>query len=85
MYTIGVGQGDSNIIACPNGRDIVIVDMGATRPIYIDKSYGTYLLKEKFGAVKKGVNVHIIVSHSHVDHYSFITSALDEELTPLVT
>ena len=85
VYAIGVGQGDSNIIACPNGRDILIVDMGATRPIYVDKSYGTYLLKEKFGAVKNGINIHIIVSHSHIDHYSFITSALDEELTPLVS
>lgn len=84
VYAIGVGQGDSNIIACPNGKDILIVDMGATRPIYVDKSYGTHLLKEKFGAVKKGMNIHIIISHSHIDHYSFIKSALDKELIPLV-
>ena len=85
VYAIGVGQGDSNIILCPNGKDILIVDMGATRPIYVDKSYGTYLLKEKFGAVSKDMNIHIVISHSHIDHYSFITSALDEELIPLVS
>ena len=85
VYAIGVGQGDSNIIVCPNGKDILIVDMGATRPIYVDKSYGTYLLKEKFGAVQKGMNIHVIISHSHIDHYSFIKSALDEELIPLVS
>ena len=27
VYAIGVGQGDSNIIACPNGRGILIVDL----------------------------------------------------------
>ena len=85
VYAIGVGQGDSNIIACPNGKDILIVDMGATRPIYVDKSYGTYLLKEKFGVVKNNMNIHVLISHSHIDHYSFIKSALDEELTPLVS
>ena len=85
VYAIGVGQGDSNIIVCPNGRDILIVDMGATRPIYVDKSYGTHLLKETFGAVKNDMNIHIVISHSHIDHYSFITSALDEELVPLVS
>ena len=85
IYAIGVGQGDSNIIVCPNGKDILIVDMGATRPIYVDKSYGTYLLKEKFGAVKYDKNIHIVISHSHIDHYSFIKSALDKELISLVS
>lgn len=85
IYAIGVGQGDSNIIVCPNGKDILIVDMGATRPIYVDKSYGTYLLKEKFGAVKYDKNIHIVISHSHIDHYSFIASALDKELISLVS
>lgn len=85
VYAIGVGQGDSNVIVCPNGKDILIVDMGATRPIYVDKSYGTYLLKEKFGAVKHNMNIHIVISHSHIDHYSFITSAIDKELVSLVS
>lgn len=85
VYAIGVGQGDSNVIVCPNGKDILLVDMGATRPIYVDKTYGTYLLKEKFGAVKNGMSIHIVVSHSHIDHYSFIASALDKELVPLVS
>ena len=85
VYAIGVGQGDSNIIVCPNGKDILIVAMGATRPIYVEKSYGTYLLKEKFGAVENDMNIHILVSHCHINHYSFIKSAIDEELTPLVS
>ena len=33
VYTVGVGQGDSNNIVCPNGKDILLVDMGATGPI----------------------------------------------------
>ena len=85
VYAVGAGQGDSNIIVCPNGKDILIVDMGATRPIYVDKSYGTYLLKEKFGVVKKRMNIHIVITHSHIDHYSFITSVFDQELIPLVS
>ena len=33
VYAVGVGQGDSNNIVCPNGKDILLVDMGTTGPI----------------------------------------------------
>ena len=51
---------------------------------YVDKTCGTYLLKENFGAVRNDMNIHIVISRSHIDHYSFMTSALDKELIPLV-
>ena len=82
VYAVGVGQGDSNIIQCPNGKDIVIVDMGATRPIYVERSYITAVLKERFQANSSGMNIHVVISHSHVDHYSFIPGVMDQSLVP---
>ena len=38
VYAMAVGQGDENIILCPNGRNIVIVDVGSSH-IYANKSY----------------------------------------------
>ena len=81
VYAMAVGQGDGNIILCPNGRDIVIVDMGAARQYkYTDKSYGSYLLR-KFGALNK--NIHIVVTHPDEDHYSFLPASFpkDDKLT----
>lgn len=80
FYAIAVGQGDSCIIACPNRRDFVIIDMGATQPQYINPNYITYLLKERFNAANSGKNIHILISHSHTDHYSYLTRALDSDL-----
>lgn len=80
FYAIAVGQGDSSIIQCPNRKDIIIIDMGATQPQYIDPSYVTYLLKQRFQADSSGKNIHIVVSHSHTDHYSYIHRAIDAPL-----
>lgn len=80
FYAVAVGQGDSCIIQCPNKRDIIMVDMGATSPQYIDPSYITHLLKDQFNAAKSGKRVHIVISHSHTDHYSYLTRALDSDL-----
>lgn len=80
FYAIAVGQGDSCIIQCPNGRDVVMVDMGATSPQYINPDYITYLLKERFNAAKSGKNLHVVISHSHTDHYSYVSRALDSDL-----
>ena len=84
VYVMAVGQGDGNIILCPNGRDIVIVDMGASRQYkYTDKSYGGYLLRE-FGALNK--NIHIVVTHPDEDHYSFLPASFpkNDKLTKSV-
>lgn len=80
FYAIAVGQGDSCIIECPNGQDIVIIDMGATQPQFINPDYITFLLKQRFGAASSRKNIHIIISHSHTDHYSYLTRALDSDL-----
>ena len=80
VYAMAVGQGDGNIILCPNGRDIIIVDMGATRCKYTNNSYGGYLLK-KLGALN--MNIHIVVTHPDADHYSFLPASFpnDDKLT----
>ena len=80
FYAIAVGQGDSCIIQCPNRKDIVIVDMGGTQPQYIVPAYITHLLKDRFHAADSGMNIHIVVSHSHTDHYGYFTRAVDSEL-----
>ena len=80
FYAVAVGQGDSCIIECPNHRDIVVIDMGARAPQYVTAAYVTYLLKERFHAAKGGMRLHVIISHPHIDHYSFMTRALDSDL-----
>ena len=79
VYAMGVGQGDGNIILCPNGRDILIVDMGAKISQYTDRSYGGYLLKEKFKVLEKRMNIHIIVTHTDEDHYNFLPKSFADE------
>ena len=83
VYAMAVGQGDGNIILCPNGRDVLIVDMGSTY-LFANNSYGAYLLKEKFKVVKNQKNIHIVITHPHEDHYNFLLTSLDKELLPLV-
>lgn len=80
FYAVAVGQGDSSIIQCPNGKDLLILDMGASPPRFAQKIYLTSVLKEKFHAADAGMNIHIVISHSHIDHYSYFREALDSEL-----
>ena len=84
VYAMAVGQGDGNIILCPNGKDVLIVDMGGKNPVFNTRDYGTYLLKEKFGVVSGNKNIHIVVSHPYDDHYNQLT-AMDSELIPRVS
>lgn len=80
LYAVAVGQGDSNIILCPNQQDIVIIDIGATRPVNVHPDYVTNLLKSRFHADKNGMRIHILVTHSHIDHYGYIYRAIDSAL-----
>ncbi len=80
LYAVAVGQGDCNIIQCPNGQDIVIVDMGAKDLQYASHEYVTNLLKNKFDAAASGKRIHMVITHSHIDHYNYITSVMDEDL-----
>ena len=78
LYAMAVGQGDGNIILCPNGRDVLIVDMGADkRARYTEFNYGAFLLEEKFEVVKNKMRIHIVISHPHVDHYNFLPQSID--------
>ena len=85
VYAMAVGQGDGNIILCPNSEDVLIVDMGGKNPVFNTRNYGTYLLKEKFHVVSQKKNIHIVVSHPHNDHYNQLTTAIDSELIPRVS
>ena len=85
VYAMAVGQGDGNIILCPNGKDVLIVDMGGKNPVFNTRNYGTYLLKEKFTVISQKKNIHIVVSHPHNDHYNQLTTAIDSELIPRVS
>ena len=80
LFAVAVGQGDCNIIQCPNGQDIIIVDMGAKDLQYASYQYVNKLLKDKFSAAASGKRIHMVVTHSHVDHYNYITRAMDSEL-----
>ena len=80
FYAVAVGQGDSAIIQCPDGKDLLIVDMGAVNPWYRTYDYIRNLLKYKFGAANKGKNIHVLVSHPHFDHYGYFSKVLDSEL-----
>ena len=80
VYAMAVGQGDGNIILCPNGRDVLIVDMGAKISQFTSRDYGTYLLKEKFKVVANRMNIHIVITHPHEDHYNFLRASFDGEL-----
>ena len=79
LYAMAVGQGDGNIIFCPNGRDVLIVDMGANNARYTNFSYGAFLLK-KFKVVKNKMRIHIVISHPDEDHYNFLPKSIDNEL-----
>ena len=80
LYAVAVGQGDCNIIQCPNGKDILIVDMGAKDTQYASHEYVTNLLKTKFQAASSGKRIHMVISHSHIDHYNYITAVMDDDL-----
>ena len=79
VYAMAVGQGDGNIILCPNGRDVLIVDMGAKKASqYSNKTYGAFLLK-KFKGVEKPVNIHVVITHPDEDHWNFLPMLLDDD------
>ncbi len=80
VYAIAVGQGDSAIIQCPNKKDLLIVDIGASSPQYVRPEYVSNLLKERFHGADQGVNINILISHSHTDHYGYIARAMDSDL-----
>ena len=81
VYAMAVGQGDGNIILCPNGRDLIIVDMGAKRDsLFTNRNYGKYLLKEKFKVLENQIDIHIVITHPHEDHYNLLMTAFDDDL-----
>ena len=80
VYAMAVGQGDGNIILCPNGRDVLIIDMGAKVSVFANGDYGKYLLKEKFKVLENKMDIHVVITHPDEDHYNRLKFALDGEL-----
>ena len=80
VYAMAVGQGDGNIILCPNGRDLIIVDMGAKISVFTNGDYGKYLLKEKFKVLENQIDIHIVITHPDEDHYNLFKTAFDDDL-----
>ena len=80
VYAMAVGQGDGNIILCPNGRDLIIVDMGAKVSIFANSTYGKYLLKEKFKVLDNEIDIHVVITHPDEDHYNQFKTAFDDDL-----
>ena len=80
VYAMAVGQGDGNIILCPNGRDLIIVDMGAKISVFANGDYGKYLLKEKFKVLENQIDIHIVITHPDEDHYNLLMTAFDDDL-----
>ena len=80
VYAVAVGQGDGNIILCPSGRDLIIVDMGAKISVFANGDYGKYLLKEKFKVLENQIDIHIVITHPDEDHYSLLKTAFDGDL-----
>ena len=80
VYAMAVGQGDGNIVLCPNGRDLIIVDMGAKISVFTNGSYGKYLLKEKFKVLENQIDIHIVITHPDEDHYNHFKTAFDGDL-----
>ena len=79
VYAMAVGQGDGNIILCPNGRDVLIVDMGARVSQYASRNYGAYLLKEKFKVVENDMKIHIVITQPAEDHYNFLRESVFQD------
>ena len=80
VYAMAVGQGDGNIILCPNGKDLIIVDMGAKVSVFANSNYGKYLLKEKFKVLDNKVDIHVVITHPDADHYNQFKTAFDDDL-----
>ena len=86
VYAMAVGQGDGNIILCPNGRDLIIVDMGAVPAyMYAKSSYGRYLLENRFNVVGNNMRIHIVVTHPDEDHFNFLQHSIDSLTLGLIS
>jgi len=73
FYVLPVGQGDAQIIQCPNG-DLTVMDMGtssgAAERFWVANDIVNYL-NGHWNRIKN-----VIISHDHTDHYSFFPAVM---------
>lgn len=74
IHFIDVGQGDSTLILCPNGRTI-LADAGSTSGRSPDeiRDYIMRQIEDRGGDID-----YLIVSHPDGDHYNLLREVLDE-------
>jgi len=76
FYALPIGQGDSQIVQCPNG-DLTIMDLGAGaggNSGYWGATEITYFLLGDFYRIRN-----VVVTHNHADHFSMLGSVLTRE------
>jgi len=71
---LDVGQGDSTLIKCPNGRRI-LVDCGSTSSPAPDAAAIAADLKQHLDATSPVIDV-LVVTHPDADHYNQLTKVL---------
>lgn len=73
FYALPVGQGDAHVIQCPNG-DLTLMDLGTSDGVNNGFWASTQIVNFLQGSFHRVRNV--VISHNHVDHYSFYSSVL---------
>ena len=69
VHTLPIGQGDCNIIYCPNNKDAVLFDCGSTSSRN-DPRLSPKFIREKF--LSSIQHLTIMLSHGDQDHYNFL-------------
>ncbi|ELT89866.1 hypothetical protein CAPTEDRAFT_200554 [Capitella teleta] len=73
IYALPIGQGDTNIIQCPDGS-LTVYDFGSSNK----ESPGFWGTPEISGFLENRFSdiVNVIVTHNHYDHYSYLGDVL---------
>ena len=69
VHTLPIGQGDCNIIYCPNSEDAVLFDCGSISG-HNDPRLSPEFIKEMF--LSKVKHLTIMLSHGDQDHYNYL-------------
>ena len=79
VYTLPVGQGDCNIIYCPNDQNAVLFDCGSTSSRNDPKFSPEYI---RYNFLRRVKNLTILLSHGDQDHYNYLPRLFPVTDTP---
>ena len=82
-FALGVGQGDSTIMICPEDKSLVIVDMGGSHNKVTNTIMGPNDIKKVLEAYSKKypkARINIIITHGHKDHYKYFPEVFSGSL-----